>query len=142
MQVAAAWMLECSNLEAVHDAWCQAARRRKQEQELKALEAKKAVVSRYHLVPDDSGKSGRAKLSPWGAGAAQENKCRFRDGTVATKRGEKYVIETQVRAFTWLRAEHGRRMSAPLAVLMQREEWDGGSRGKVFTKGKRGKGFV
>jgi hypothetical protein len=21
------------------------------------------------------------------------------------------------------------------------EEWDGGSRGKVFTKGKRGKGF-
>jgi hypothetical protein len=22
------------------------------------------------------------------------------------------------------------------------EEWDGGSRGKVYTKGKRGKGFV
>jgi hypothetical protein len=23
-----------------------------------------------------------------------------------------------------------------------REEWDGGSRGKVYTKGKRGKGFT
>ena len=27
-------------------------------------------------------------------------------------------------------------------VCVQGEEWDGGSRGKVYTKGKRGKGFA
>jgi len=30
--------------------------------------------------------------------------------------------------------------ASPHAPVMQ--EWDGGSRGKVYTKGKRGKGFI
>jgi hypothetical protein len=43
---------------------------------------------------------------------------RYRDGQVVSKRGEKFITESAV------------------------EDWDGGSKGKVFTKGKRGKGFV
>lgn len=43
---------------------------------------------------------------------------RYREGVaVRLGKGEKYVVEKVG------------------------EEWDGGSRGKVFTKGKRGKGF-
>jgi hypothetical protein len=47
-----------------------------------------------------------------------ESKIRYRDGEVRSKNGGKYVVETIG------------------------EEWDGGSRGKVKSKGKRGKGFV
>ena len=43
---------------------------------------------------------------------------RYRDGRVVSSKGEKFVIETQG------------------------EDWDGGSKGKVMTKGKRGKGYV
>ena len=43
---------------------------------------------------------------------------RFLDGQVVGNKGEKYV------------------------VVNEKEEWDGGSRGRVKTKGKRGPGFV
>ena len=43
---------------------------------------------------------------------------RYRDGMVASTKGEKYVVQKLG------------------------EEWDGGSKGKVYTKGKRGKGVV
>lgn len=43
---------------------------------------------------------------------------RYREGRPVTTKGEKYVVE---------------RIG---------EEWDGGSKGKVYTKGKRGKGVV
>ena len=44
---------------------------------------------------------------------------RYHDGVpVHLRKGEKYVVESL------------------------KEEWDGGSRGKVKTKGKRGKGFA
>ena len=43
---------------------------------------------------------------------------RFRDGVVASTKGQKFIVENL------------------------KEEWDGGSSGKVYTKGKRGKGFV
>jgi hypothetical protein len=42
---------------------------------------------------------------------------RYRDGVIVTSSGQKYIIEKP-------------------------PEFDGGSRGKVYTKGKRGKGFV
>ena len=42
---------------------------------------------------------------------------RYREGIKVTSKGEKHVYE-QVQT-----------------------DWDGGSRGKVFSKGKRGKGF-
>ena len=45
-------------------------------------------------------------------------KVRFRDGVPVTTKGDKYVTQTL------------------------KEAWDGGSRGKVKTKGKRGVGFA
>ena len=42
---------------------------------------------------------------------------RFRDGVIVSSNGEKFIIEKP-------------------------PDFDGGSRGKVYTKGKRGKGFV
>jgi hypothetical protein len=42
---------------------------------------------------------------------------RYRDGQVVSCKGDKYIIE-----------KIG-------------EEWDGGSKGKVYTKGKRGVGY-
>ena len=47
----------------------------------------------------------------------QDSKLRYRDGRVVSTKGEKVIIEKVG------------------------EDWDGGSRGKVYTKGKRGKGF-
>lgn len=46
-----------------------------------------------------------------------EKRVRFRDNEVVTLKGEKYILEKP-------------------------KEWDGGSRGKVKTKGKRGKGYA
>ncbi len=48
----------------------------------------------------------------------ESKQVRFRDGVVASTKGQKFVIESM------------------------KEEWNGGSSGKVYTKGKRGKGFV
>lgn len=47
----------------------------------------------------------------------KEPQARYRDGKVVSQKGEKYIVEKVG------------------------EEWDGGSRGKVYTKGKRGVGF-
>ena len=43
---------------------------------------------------------------------------RYRDGFPVASKGEKHIEEAR------------------------KEEWNGGSSGKIFTKGKRGKGFV
>jgi hypothetical protein len=43
---------------------------------------------------------------------------RYRDGQVVSKKGEKFVVESVG------------------------DDWDGGSKGRVYTKGKRGKGFA
>lgn len=45
-------------------------------------------------------------------------KTRYLNGEIVANKGEKYVI------------------------IDAKQEWDGGSRGKVKTKGKRGKGYV
>ena len=47
-----------------------------------------------------------------------QNQVRYREGQIVTAKGEKYVVEKLG------------------------SDWDGGSTGKVVTKGKRGKGFV
>jgi len=51
-------------------------------------------------------------------GAGAGSKARYRDGVLVANNGAKYIYESV------------------------REEWDGGSKGKVMTKGKRGKGYV
>ena len=48
---------------------------------------------------------------------AFSSQVRYREGMVVSSSGEKYIIQKPA-------------------------EFDGGSRGKVYTKGKRGKGFV
>ncbi len=48
----------------------------------------------------------------------KESKLRYRDGEVVAHKGERYLVEKLT------------------------PDWDGGSRGKVKTKGKRGPGFV
>jgi hypothetical protein len=53
-----------------------------------------------------------------GGGGGGASRVRYLDGAPVTTKGEKYV------------------------VVSQKEEWDGGSRGRVKTKGKRGVGFA
>lgn len=43
---------------------------------------------------------------------------RYRDGMPVANKGEKYIVQTV------------------------KEDWDGGSSGKIYTKGKRGKGVA
>ncbi|KAF6258960.1 hypothetical protein COO60DRAFT_1638700 [Scenedesmus sp. NREL 46B-D3] len=50
-------------------------------------------------------------------GDQQQGKVRYRDGQVVSCKGDKYIIEKVG------------------------DEWDGGSKGKVYTKGKRGVGY-
>ena len=49
---------------------------------------------------------------------SKSSQVRFRDGVVASTKGDKFIVENT------------------------KEEWNGGSTGKVYTKGKRGKGYV
>ncbi|KAL4854494.1 hypothetical protein ACK3TF_004841 [Chlorella vulgaris] len=127
LQEAATWMLECEDLPAAQEAWQHSLQRAQDEQQQEAVaqaQAKKLIVQRFLLQPVPNGSDGDGKgrpppLKAWGAGSSGESKCkaRYREGAVVTSRGEKYIIEKQG------------------------EEWDGGSRGKVVSKGKRGKGF-
>ena len=60
----------------------------------------------------------------WGEGggggskASKQQQQRFRDGVAVTSKGEKYI------------------------TIKEGEEWDGGSRGRIVLKGKRGAGGV
>ena len=60
---------------------------------------------------------GLAAVMPYTAGDGVRKE-RYLDGRLVSTRGEKFITQTVG------------------------EEWDGGSTGKVITKGKRGKGFV
>jgi len=91
---------------------------------------RQATLDRFAWVPDAAG-GGGGKPPPEPAGAAKQGsgggggkagapppRVRYIDGVPVTTRGEKYV------------------------VVSEKEEWDGGSRGRVKTKGKRGVGFA
>lgn len=100
----------------------EAARAREQEDEARRQERekKRSLVGRYEDVPVGAGgaplalERGRGKSAAKGAAEV-----RFRDNEVAkVGRGQKFILESTT------------------------PEWDGGSRGQVKTKGKRGKGFV
>lgn len=72
------------------------------------------------------GRGGGAPVRLWGeeagkkggGGGKQQPQQRFRDGVAVTSKGEKYI------------------------TIKEGEEWDGGSRGRVVLKGKRGAGGV
>ena len=73
-----------------------------------------------------SGQQPRSKsraeqeLAPWSASQPCVGKkgVRYRDGFAVASKGEKHI------------------------EVPSKEEWNGGSSGKVYTKGKRGKGFA
>ncbi|KAI8111423.1 hypothetical protein M9435_003924 [Picochlorum sp. BPE23] len=87
---------------------------------------KATIVSKYHLqaVPSDPLTSTRKATTlkfPKGDEEGKNKKkaqIRFRDGAVVSTKGEKYIVENTL------------------------PEWDGGSRGRVKMKGKRGTGWV
>jgi hypothetical protein len=66
----------------------------------------------------DLRKQARRDAARARAGEGPESKIRYRDGNVASTKGGKHVVE------------------------IVGEEWDGGSRGKVKSKGKRGVGWA
>jgi len=83
---------------------------REEQAALRAL-----IVSRYDLTTTGGG----TRPVAWGTGQEMaKSKVRFHNGEVATRNGDKYVVEKLT------------------------PEWDGGSRGRVKTKGKRGPGYA
>ncbi|CAN0048928.1 unnamed protein product [Ectocarpus sp. 8 AP-2014] len=92
--------------------------RRRDKEERDALKGK--IVGRYaDEVKAEGGATKVATKKVDLPGLTEKKKTtRYRDGKVVTTTGAKVIVE---------------------AV---KPEWDGGSRGKVKTKGKRGKGFV
>ncbi|GLI58917.1 hypothetical protein VaNZ11_000701 [Volvox africanus] len=125
----AAWLLDSdrAELQSAEALWEQQRERELQNEESARLlkeRNKQQILQKFDLrpviQPKDSKKVGKA-LPPsdlWTGKQAQQSTVRYLDGRVVTTKGEKFIIEKTA------------------------EDWDGGSRGKVYTKGKRGKGFV
>ena len=94
---------------------------RAREEEAKTDKAnKEKIFQNYGLRPvsTNAANLGPAKKKPQ-AKKSKEPQVRYHENAVVTSRGEKYVV-----------------------VKDESQEWDGGSRGKVMSKGKRGKGFT
>ncbi|PNH10884.1 hypothetical protein TSOC_002378 [Tetrabaena socialis] len=85
---------------------------------------KQQILQKFDLRPVPQAKDPRkhsSKSEPLmitHKSSGKESKVRYLEGRIVSQKGEKFIIEKTA------------------------EEWDGGSRGKVFTKGKRGKGFT
>jgi len=82
--------------------------------------ARERVLGKFHEVPDDSVAYVKVKNQKPNKSTTtlNESKVRYLDGKVVATNGAKY-IEVQTK-----------------------EDWDGGSRGRVKTKGKRGTGWA
>jgi len=125
IQVAADKILDNPKIEADIAAW---GNRQKTDRETSPIHQvdpglKKSIVSKYHLQPIPSstinGKaSSRMKVSLYEDDEKDSSKgrVRFRENVVVSNKGEKYIVEKPPK-------------------------WDGGSRGKVKSKRKGGKGF-
>ena len=95
--------------------------------ELSALKVASLLARRFSLEAQHGssgqphGRSrGEQALAPWSASQPSVSKkgVRYRDGFAVASKGEKHI------------------------EVPGKEEWNGGSSGKVYTKGKRGKGIV
>ncbi|EFJ50928.1 hypothetical protein VOLCADRAFT_88352 [Volvox carteri f. nagariensis] len=128
----AAWLLDSdrTELQRTEAQWEEQRRKGLQDDEAARLlkeRNKQLILQKFDLrpvaQPTDPKKGGKGglPLELWTAKQdqqAQKPKVRYLDGRVVSTKGEKFIIEKTS------------------------EEWDGGSRGKVYTKGKRGKGFI
>eukprot|EP00894_Picocystis_sp_ML_P000381 jgi/Pico_ML_1/50898/g2018.t1 len=102
-------------LETPNSAQTASTLRRRHEEEQRAM--RQEIVSRYAHMPDTCGPKGPP--APLRIDAdVQDARVRWRDGVVVSMRGEKVIYEKA------------------------KEDWDGGSRGRVKLKGKRGKGWA
>eukprot|EP00877_Chromochloris_zofingiensis_P001170 jgi/Chrzof1/11053/Cz05g21250.t1 len=126
VEAAADWLIECEDIASAVRHWRADKEQQQEADQQSAFEQKRKkqdLLHRFDLqaVPasDTSKKRQDKPLQLWPPSKQNQPaaKVRYRDGQIATSKGEKYVIE-----------KIG-------------EEWDGGSKGKVYTKGKRGKGF-
>ncbi|KAG1670759.1 hypothetical protein FOA52_013986 [Chlamydomonas sp. UWO 241] len=128
LQAAADYVLECGDLRGAEDAFERAQVEAAERRRLDAGQAERnrqAIIARFALqeVKDPSApngkKGGAITTSLFPQKAEQAPKYRYVGGVaVSVKKGQKYIVEKVG------------------------EEWDGGSKGKVNTKGKRGKGFA
>lgn len=83
------------------------------ESEWKAKKEEKRQLLNRYIYDEPVSKV----LTPYTSNEAP-SKIRYIDNQIATSKGEKYITEKVG------------------------EEWNGGSKGKVYTKGKRGKGYI
>eukprot|EP00873_Tetraselmis_striata_P012437 jgi/Tetstr1/432701/TSEL_022068.t1 len=124
IELAAQWVLEHDVL-AKGEEWQAAekaaAARREKEQREHAKE-KKRLAERYQFQRVSANASGKqAPVRMWEPSEPQEAKkaqVRYNNNEIVSRKGEKYVTQSL------------------------KEDWNGGSTGKVYTKGKRGKGYV
>ncbi|BDA44039.1 hypothetical protein COCOBI_05-2230 [Coccomyxa sp. Obi] len=131
VETTANWTLEIGpqNLQRQQQLWMRDAEREAEAREAAKRaekEARKKTLAKFSLQPETTaaptkgkGKQG-GSVEPWTStdNASGRNGVRYRDGQLVSTRGEKFIMET---------------IST---------EWNGGSTGKVYTKGKRGKGVV
>ncbi|KAL0049441.1 hypothetical protein WJX82_002527 [Trebouxia sp. C0006] len=119
LEDAAHWLMDQEDLSKSETSWhaCQEQKQRDAaEAARKEKEHRKQLVAKYHLQA--VGTSAPTEPKQARQAPKSKNQVRYREGQVVTAKGEKYVTERSG------------------------QEWDGGSKGKVVTKGKRGKGIV
>lgn len=119
LEDAAHWLMDQENLAQSEASWhaCQEQKQRDAaEAARKEKEHRKQLLAKYHLQAVGTSASTEPKQAR--QAPKSKNQLRYREGQVVTAKGEKYVVEKSG------------------------QEWDGGSKGKVVTKGKRGKGIV
>lgn len=120
LEDAAHWLMDQDNLEVCEADWHARQEQLQRDAEEAARQEKinrKKLLEKYHLqaVPI----SAQTHIPTQSRqGTKSKNQVRYREGVAVTAKGEKYVLEKVG------------------------QDWDGGSTGKVVTKGKRGKGFV
>lgn len=121
LQAAAAHVLDSTDIAEEERAWRTVEARRHAEQkqaEQEMLLNRQKILTKFQLETVSEGPPRKPQqVQAWSSKEGGNTKARFRDGCLVSTKGDKYVFE-------------------------KAQDWDGGSRGKVYTKGKRGKGFA
>ncbi|GAB4823759.1 hypothetical protein N2152v2_010805 [Parachlorella kessleri] len=121
LQAAAAHVLDSTDIAEEERAWRTAEARRQAEREQAEQEMllnRQKILTKFQLEAVSEGPPRKPQqVQAWSSKEGGNTKTRFRDGCLVSTKGDKYVFE-------------------------KAQDWDGGSRGKVYTKGKRGKGFA
>lgn len=119
LTAAAAWLADVGDVAVAEAAWVAATEReRAAAAEAAAADAaaRVALVERFGAAPVTGGVAPPRAWSDPAEGGDPKKQLRYRDGVAVGK--DKFI------------------------VVQDKPDWDGGSRGKVMLKGKRGKGFA